>query len=64
MLLSTKQHVEINTGSAQLENSLKKKLIVMTIDGELSFGKHIEQIDVKSRVKLKALGRITIFMNI
>ena len=36
----------------------------MTIDAKLSFEKHIEQIYVKARTKLKALARIAPFMNI
>ena len=64
MLLSTKQHVETNIGSAQFENSLTEKILGVTIEAELSFGKHIKQIDVKPRVKLKALARIALFMNI
>ena len=36
----------------------------MTIDEKLNFEKHIEQIYVKAKAKLKALARIAPFMNI
>ena len=36
----------------------------MTIDANLSFEKHIEQIYAKARAKLKALAWIAAFMNI
>ena len=36
----------------------------MTIDEKLNFVKHIKQIYAKARAKLKALARITPFMNI
>ena len=64
VLLSTDEHVQINTGAAQIENSLSEKSLGVTIDTKISFEKHIEQIYVKARAKLKTLARITLFMNI
>ena len=42
VLLSTDQHVQENMGAAQIENSLSEKLLGVTINKKLSFGKHIE----------------------
>ena len=64
VLLSTDEHVQINTGAAQIENSLSEKSLGVTIDTKISFEKHIEQIYVKARAKLKTLATITLFMNI
>ena len=41
-----------------------EKLLDVTIDGKLSFVKHIEQIYAKARTKLKALARIAPLINI
>ena len=64
MLLSTEEYVQVKIGKAQIENSLSKKLLGVTIDAKLNFVKHIKQIYAKARAKLKALARIAPFMNI
>ena len=64
MLLSTDEHLPVETGTAQIEKSSSKKLLGVTIDAKPSFGKHIEQIYAKARAKLKDLARIAAFMNI
>ena len=64
MLLSSDQRVQVNIGAAQTENSSSEKLLCVTIDAKLSFEKHIEQIYAKARTKLKALTRVSPFMNI
>ena len=51
MLLSNHQHVEVNVGAAQIENSSSEKLLGVTIDAELSFKRHIEQIYDKAKAK-------------
>ena len=63
VLLGTKQHVQVNLSSAQIENSSSKKLLGVTIHAKLSFENHIEQIYAKVRAKLKAVARITCFTN-
>ena len=60
----TGQHVQVNVGAAQIENSSSEKLVGVTIDAKLSFQRHIEQIYAKAKAKLKALARIAFFMNI
>ena len=51
LLLSTDQHVQVNIGAAQIENSSNEKLLDVAIDAKLSFEEHIEQIYVKSKGK-------------
>ena len=55
--------MQVNIGAAQIENSSSEKLLGVTTDAKLSSEKHIEQIYPKARAKLKALSRITSFMN-
>ena len=62
MLFSTDQHVQVNIGAAQIENSSGKNLLGVTIDAKLSFEKYIEQIYAKTKAKLKALAKIASFM--
>ena len=64
MLLSTDQHVQVNIGAAQIENSSSEKFLGVTNDAKLGFEKHIEQIYAKARVNSKALARIAPLMNI
>ena len=57
MLLSTDQHVEVNTGAAQIENSSSEMLFGVIIDAKLSFEKHIEQIYAKKKGKVKSFSK-------
>ena len=64
VLLSTDQHLQVNRGVAQVENSTSEKLIGVTIDTQLSFEKLIKQIYGKARAKLTASARTASFRNI
>ena len=64
MVLITDQHVQVNTGVAQIENSSSEKLLDVIIDAKLIIEKHIKEIYAKARAKLKALATIAPFMNI
>ena len=64
VLLSTDKQVEVNIGTAQIENTQNEKLLGIIIDSKLSFDKHIQQICSRASAKLKALARIAPFMNI
>ena len=56
--------MQVNIGTAQIENTQNEKLLGITIDSKLSFDKHIQQICSRASAKLKALARIAPFMNI
>ena len=56
--------MQVNIGTAQIENTQNEKLLGIIIDSKLSFDKHIQQICSRASAKLKALARITPFMNI
>ena len=56
--------MHVNIGTAQIENTQNEKLLGIKIHSKPSFGKHIQQICIKASAKLKALARITPFMNI
>ena len=62
VLLSTDK--QVNIGTAQMENTKNEKLLGITTDSKLSFGKHIQQICSSPIAKLKALARVASFMNI
>ena len=62
VLLSTDQHVQVNIGAAQIENSSSEKSLGVTIDAKLSFEKDIEQIYAEARAKLKTLARIASYL--
>ena len=59
-VLSTDEYVQINLGAAQTEKNSSKWLLGVIIN----FEKHLKQTYAKTREKLKALTRITTFMNI
>ena len=56
--------MQVNIGTAQIENTQNEKLLGIIIDSKLSFDKHIQQICSRASAKLKALARIAPFMNI
>ena len=64
VLLSTDQQVHVNLTTAQIKNSQYEKLLGVTIDTELIFKTHIQQICGKENARLKVLGVIVPFMNL
>ena len=56
--------MQVNIGTAQIENTQNEKLLGNLIDSKLSFDKHIQQICSRAYAELKALARIAPFMNI
>ena len=64
VLLSTDKQVQVNIGTAQIEDTQNEKLPGIIIDSKLNFYKHIQQICSRASAKLKALARIAPFMNI
>ena len=64
VFLSTDKQMQVNIGTAQIENTQNEKLLGIIIDSKLSFDKHIQQICSRAGAKLKALARIAPFMNI
>ena len=56
--------MQVNIGTAQIENTQNEKLLGIIIDSKLNFDKHIQQICSRASAKLKALARIAPFMNI
>ena len=60
VLLSTDKQVQVNIGTAQIENTQNERLLDITIGSKLSFDKHIQQICSKASPS----GRIAPFMNI
>ena len=62
--IKTDEHVQVKISTAQIVNSSSEKLHGVTVDAKLSFLEDIEKIYAKSRAKLKALARISLFLNI
>ena len=63
VLLSTNEKIVTKVDSAEIENSQSEKLLGVTIDSQLSFEKHINNICGKPKAKLSTLSRVAHFMN-
>ena len=63
VLLSTNEKIVTKVDSAEIENSQSEKVLGVTIDSQLSFEKHINNIWGKAKAKLSALSRVAHFMN-
>ena len=63
ILLSTKEKVVTKVDSADIENSQSEKLLGVTLDSDLNFEKHINNICGKAKAKLSALSRVAPYMN-
>ena len=60
VLLSADKQVQVNIGTAQIENTQNERLLGIIIGSKLSFDKHIQQICSQA----SASARIAPFMNI
>ena len=49
--------------SAEIENSLSEKLLGVTLDSDLNFEKHINNLCGKAKAKLNALSRVAPYMS-
>ena len=56
--------MQVNTDTAQIENTQNEKFLGIIIDSKLSFDKHIQQICSRASTNLKVLARIAPFMNV
>ena len=63
VLLSTNEKIVTKVDSTEIENSQSEKLLGVTIDRQLSFEKHINNICGKAKAKLSALSRVVHFIN-
>ena len=63
LLISSGENVHVNIGTSQIKSSDCERLLGTDIDCKLSFENHINQICSKARAKIKALARITSFLN-
>ena len=64
MLLSSTDLLNLQIPEAVIHNSQSKKLLGVTFDNKLNFPKHINTFCQKANRKLKALARITPYMEL
>ena len=62
-ILSSHVNVDVNIGTAQIENSKCQKLLGINIDSKLTFEDHINRICKIASAKLNALGSISCYMD-
>ena len=55
--------MQVNLGTAQIENIKYQKLLGINIDSKLTFEDHINRLCTKASAKLNALGRILYYMD-
>ena len=63
VLLNTDETVQVNIGTARINNSGCEKLLGIKIDCKLSFDDHILNMCKKAGAKLNALTRVAQYMN-
>ena len=63
LLISSGENEQVNISTSQIKNRDCKRLLGIDIDCKLSFEHHINQICSKARAKIKALARISPFLN-
>ena len=64
ILLSCSEPSTAFIGGSSNESNMKKIPLGITIDGDLKFGKHINNLCKKEYQKLNALVRLAPFMNV
>lgn len=64
LLLSTKNEQFVNISNFNIKNSKSEKLLGVTIDSELKFVEHINNMCVEASQKLSALSRIIHLMSL
>ena len=55
--------MQVNLGTAQIENIKYQNLLGINIDSKFTFEDHINRLCKKASAKLNALGRISYYMN-
>ena len=63
MLLSTSNELTVKINEIQIKNSQSEKLLEITIDNNLKFEDHINNICRKASGKISALSRIAPYMD-
>ena len=64
LLFSTKGKLTANISNFKVTNSIKEKLLGVTIDNDLKFESHIESLCSKASQKLYALSRMSSYMGL
>ena len=64
LLFSTQEEANIQTANTTIKCSKSKKLLEIVHDNKLKFDKHVENICQKASIKLNALARATIYMEL
>ena len=63
LLTKSDSPVTVNIGDTSIKSSNSEKLLGITIDSQLTFEPHINQMCTKASQKLNAISRISQFMN-
>ena len=64
LIVSTTEATEIQIGDYSIKNSDNEKLLGVYIDNKLNFDYHVDQLCKKASKKLRALARVTPYMNL
>ena len=64
VLLSTSNELTVKINEVQIKNSQSEKLLGITIDNDLKFEDHINDICRKASAKISALSRIAPYMDL
>ena len=63
LIVSTRHAAETQFGELVIKDSTSEKLVIK-IDNKLNFNEHIKRLYKKANSKLKAIARVTTFMNV